>query len=193
MVLISNIFNIQSASWRILFLTAIILLNGYFGWCLFQKNLNWQKAGQLSQNLLTDFSQQTNLKAGEGLVILGLPDNIEGAFVFRNGWLNALKLVYPAYQPDVLAVKLGLNLTADNFNKKATEWKNLSDGFQATALSPGPLFRGKQFLDSLDYLMEIKNDRAEFHFTPSFRAQMTDKVIRFFVVESGNLKELSAF
>ncbi|MBI5022792.1 MAG: hypothetical protein HZC05_01330 [Candidatus Magasanikbacteria bacterium] len=178
-------------------LTATILI-AYFSFTLWQRNLVWQNAGILSQQLISDFSSETGLKSGEGTVVLGLPDNIDGAYVFRNGWLTALKLFYPTYSVDVLSTKTLLNLSANNFNQKVTDWTVLSNGYRATAVSSARLFTGQAELDSSDYLLNIVNydtiikagNEAEWRFTPMFIAQLSSKTINFLVFNEGRLKKI---
>lgn len=185
--------------WRVAGIFAAAILIVYFSFNLWQRNLIWQNAGALSRQLLTDFASETDLKSGEGTVVLGLPDNIDGAYVFRNGWLTALKLYYPNYPLDVLPTKARLNLSKNDFAQKVIDWRALPDGYRASAVSSKHLFTGPFQLDSLDYLLNIANydtmikagDEAEFHFTPVFIAQLSSKTINFLVFNEGRLKKIA--
>lgn len=193
-VIVISLWKKQRAAGAIL---AVILIV-YFSFTLWQRNLIWQNAGNLSQQLLVDFASETGLKPGEGTVILGLPDNIDGAYVFRNGWLTALKLYYPDYSPDVLPTKGGLNLSRENFDKKVIDWQAAPDGYRAIAISSSHLFTGPAQLDSADYLLNIASydiiikagKKAEFHFTPIFIAQLSSKTINFLAFNEGRLKKI---
>lgn len=179
----------------VIFFGLIILLGSYFSYHLYQKNLVWQKAGQLSQSLLIDFARETNLQAGEGTVIIGMPDNIDGAPVFRNGWLTALRLFYPNYRPDVLVTKAGLNLTSVNFNQKIIDWVKFIDGYAGLPLVSDYIFFGAQNLKSTDYQMTINDyetsiasgQQVEIYFTPRFLRQLPAKKINFLVFDKGHL------
>lgn len=170
----------------------------FFSLTLWQRNLIWQEAGALSRQILTDFASETDLKPGEGTVVMGLPDNIDGAYVFRNGWLTALKLYYPDYSLDVLPAQGRLNLSRGNFDKKIIDWQAAPDGYRAAAISSNYLFTGPAQLDSADYLMNISNydiiikagKEAEFHFTPVFIAQLSSKTINFLAFNEGRLKKI---
>ncbi len=194
-VIVVSLWKKQRAAGAIL--SAILIV--CFSFTLWQRNLIWQNAGNLSQQLLTDFAAETGLKSGEGTVVMGLPDNIDGAYVFRNGWITALKLFYPAYPVDVLSTKALLNLSENNFNKKVIDWTILSDGYRASAISSDHLFTGPAQLESVDYLLSIKNyDRiikagndAEVRFTPMFTAQLSSKIINFLVFNDGRLKKIN--
>lgn len=181
---------------------ALIIFIFYLGFNLFQKNLIWQKAGTLSQKMLADFVRESGLKKGEGFVILGLPDNLDGAFVFRNGWLNALAIFYPDYSADVLTVKVGLNLSTRRFGQKAAVWRPLADGFKGQPFEAVSfLFSGPESLVSLDYLLKISGyDRmekagqeAEIRFTPAFISQFSEKPIHFLAMEGEGMKKIAPF
>ncbi len=113
-------------------ISAALVISIYFSWMLWNKNTNWQRAGELSRSLLFNFGQIVDLtKPNQGVVILGLPDNFRGAQIFRNGWLAALDLYYPFYAPDLLTVKAGLNIITDS-DAAAINWQTTADGFTPT-------------------------------------------------------------
>ena len=184
--------------WRAAGMAIAVVFVVYFSFMLWQRNLIWQQAGVLSRQLLSDFAAETGLKSGEGTVVMGLPDNIRGAYVFRNGWLTALKLFYPAFPADVLSTKALLNLTENNFDKKVIDWQILPDGYRALAISSKHLFVGVHHLDSADYLLDIKNydkivkagNEAEIHFTPVFITQLSSKTINFLAFNEGRLRKI---
>lgn len=179
--------------------SAALVISIYFGWSLWNKNLNWQRAGDLSRSLLFNFGQTVDLtRPNQGVVILGLPDNFRGAQIFRNGWLAALDLYYPFYAPDLLTVKAGLNIVSDS-DAAAINWQTTADGF--TGESTRPIFYGTKNLDSLDYQMTIKNyqkdilsgSAIEFNFTPQFRKQNENKAMIFLVMRGGRFEKLRPF
>ncbi|MCL5269284.1 MAG: hypothetical protein M1457_01715 [bacterium] len=64
----------------------------------FDASRNWRRAGAIAERIL----DQMRGYAGQGrLLIFNLPDNLEGAFIFRNGFQTALALrgVLPPGQP----------------------------------------------------------------------------------------------
>lgn len=164
---------------------------------LYQKNLFWQAGAELSQSLLKQFEVIINQYPRDGLVILGLPDNIQGAQVLRNGWLEALRLSYPSYIPDVLVVKTRFNLPSAKSADAVFNIRPLTNGYRFTSVQP-LFFSGQSKLASLDYLLEIKNydkiwqagSAVEFQFTPLFLSQLKEKQIRFLAVSEGQIKLL---
>ncbi len=65
---------------------------------LYQSNTNWKAAGAVSRGIL--FSFITNVKENsaensEKIFILNLPDNLNGAYIARNGFYESLKLFEP--------------------------------------------------------------------------------------------------
>lgn len=180
-------------------ISVALVVSIYFSWMLWNKNINWQRAGELSRSLLFNFGQTVDLtKPNQGVVILGLPDNFRGAQVFRNGWLAALDLYYPFYAPDLLTVKAGLNITSDG-DAAAISWQTTTDGFVGE--SAQPIFYGTKNLESLDYQMMIKNyqkdilsgSAIELNFTPQFRKQNENKAMIFLVMRGGRFEKLRPF
>lgn len=190
---------LERKSRTLLPLSAALLASVYFGWLLWNKNINWRGAGELSRSLLFNFGQTVDLtKTNQGVVILGLPDNLDGAQIFRNGWLSALDLYYPFYAPDVLTVKAGLNLVAES-DAAAISWQAAADGFVGEGARP--IFFGPKNLESLDYIMRIENyqknilsgSRIEFNFTPQFKKQNENKKILFLTTKGKRFEELKPF
>jgi hypothetical protein len=56
---------------------------------LFKVNKNWIAAGRISKNIIDSLSQT---EKADKLIIVTLPDNINGAYVFRNGLWQAIEL-----------------------------------------------------------------------------------------------------
>ncbi|MBI5731986.1 MAG: hypothetical protein HY982_01350 [Candidatus Magasanikbacteria bacterium] len=176
---------------------ALFFALGYFSSSLFLKNLNWRKAGVISQGLIKNFGAAFNLKEKQGIVVLGLPDNFSGAQVLRNGFPAALRLFYPAYPLDMLAVKVRFNLTPENFSEGMPEWTVGEGGYLARGQAD--FFHGEKELQSLDYEMRLKNydkktssgNQMEIIFTPAFLNQMVDKKIVFLAAAGLKFKFLS--
>jgi protein O-mannosyl-transferase len=65
---------------------------------LVRANAQWEASGQLTRGIVDSFADQAlaHDPAGTGgIFILNLPDNVGGAYVFRNGFYSAVKLVRP--------------------------------------------------------------------------------------------------
>ncbi len=60
---------------------------------------HWQVAGSYSRKVIEQFAPYVSDSLNYQQVFIGLPDNYKGAFIFRNGFNEALKLNYPKYEP----------------------------------------------------------------------------------------------
>jgi hypothetical protein len=60
----------------------------YFLFFLFTNNRRWEMASRASDNIISEI-RKNNVKE---IVVINLPDELEGAFVFRNGFYKALLL-----------------------------------------------------------------------------------------------------
>lgn len=71
------------------FVTTSIVLVLFFRLLLYQVNKNWIIASEITQNILNTIKQ---VDRSNRLLIISLPDNINGAYIFRNGLQNAIRL-----------------------------------------------------------------------------------------------------
>lgn len=118
--LLLNIF--KKKTWLIIFSLVIIF---YFSLFLVNKNLIWYEASKISKKIVDDFGKVIDIKNQDaGLVLFSLPDNYEGAQVFRNGIKLAISLYYPNYHPEpVIFVPFYLRLDKFNKNDKIINWE----------------------------------------------------------------------
>jgi hypothetical protein len=80
------IFLIKTQVWRNII---SLLLCLYFGWFLLQNNRYWRKAAEITMNIISEVK-----KSGEGetKLLVNLPEEFHGAYIFRNGFHEALML-----------------------------------------------------------------------------------------------------
>jgi hypothetical protein len=105
----------------------IILLFGllfYFAILLINKNYTWQLASQITKKtILTDLPQIVDLqKSDQHLLFIGLPDNLDGAQVWRNAITLAIKLYYPSYRFTGLNLNAYVRLTKKIADAKVLYW-----------------------------------------------------------------------
>ena len=68
-----------------LLLSLLIIFTSF----LYSTNQNWLQASQIARNIIINLEQ---FDKSERLFITSLPDNFNGAYVYRNGFHNAIKL-----------------------------------------------------------------------------------------------------
>jgi hypothetical protein len=77
---------VEKQSWRLVLFSASI---GYFLSFLIMNNQRWITASRLSATLIEEVQEAAHNKY---VIIANLPDEVEGAFVFRNGFYKAMIL-----------------------------------------------------------------------------------------------------
>ncbi|MFH1187957.1 MAG: hypothetical protein V1688_03810 [bacterium] len=108
-------------------LSVVILITLSSSYVLCKKNQIWNLSGQVSKKIITDFSKIVDInKNGEKIIFLYLPDNIDGAQIFRNAIKEAISLYYPNYNLDAEVLPIYIMLQKNNWNKNLFAWK--SDG-----------------------------------------------------------------
>jgi hypothetical protein len=79
----------------ILFILAVVNITG-----LFHANANWNNAAEISKSILDSFKEVSSHNGTDSAkeeerrhpVILNLPDSIKGAYIYRRGFISAIKL-----------------------------------------------------------------------------------------------------
>jgi hypothetical protein len=66
---------------------AVLFLLILYAVSLWETNRHWADAARLSRSIVDDLSSQT---ISESVLVLNIPDNLDGAYVFRNGLREAL-------------------------------------------------------------------------------------------------------
>ncbi len=78
---------------------------------LFYVNKNWNTAGNISKNVISSIQGIGNTNT---LCIMNIPDNIRGAYIYRNGFREALYLFAPKVKFTDLCICLYHNVFAEN-------------------------------------------------------------------------------
>ena len=71
------------------FVISCVILVSVFGGLLYRSNENWRAAGELSNGIVDSIK---GVEKSERLFIINLPDNIKGAYIYRNGIREAIHL-----------------------------------------------------------------------------------------------------
>lgn len=77
-------FSFLNKKLRILGISSIILFIISLGYCTFSTNIHWGAAANIRDEFVR-FSKNSKIKK-EGVIILNIPDNYEGVYIFRNGF-----------------------------------------------------------------------------------------------------------
>ena len=101
----------------VLIASSILLL--YFGLSTYSLNQNWKVAGDISKNILESIQ---NIKANTPALITSLPDNYQGAYIYRTGLIQALYLFDENNQFDIQFFR---QETDKNFEKVGFETDNI--------------------------------------------------------------------
>jgi len=94
-------------------------------------NLNWQKASQLSEKIINDFAKVVDLSQKNKLVVLALPDNVNGAYIFRNCFFEAVKIKYNKTDQDLQMLVLPYKFVLDNktWDQNLIAWEQTKHNF----------------------------------------------------------------
>jgi hypothetical protein len=173
----------------------------YFSFFLISKNLNWHEASKISKKIIDDFGRVVDISnQNAGLVFFLLPDNYEGAHVFRNGLTLALSFYYPTYHPvPVIFIPAYLNLDKTNKNDKIINWEMGKDRSYVFGLSKNGKWEitGVDRKETEDYFFELWGYNYE-NFTSnviklkikkSLQDLMEKRKIYFLTYNEGGLQE----
>ncbi len=81
-------FVVMQVAQKIVRWTLICIVSLYFGAFLLVNNAQWEKASGASEAILASIIENKGTKS----LVINLPDELEGAFVFRNGFYKAVHL-----------------------------------------------------------------------------------------------------
>ncbi len=99
----------------------LIALLVYFAANLLNKNYNWQLAANLNQGIVqVDAAQVLDLSKENFLV--GLPDNLSGVPLLRNGFIQAVNLFRPQLEFKATVLNAYQRLTRENYQQKILYW-----------------------------------------------------------------------
>jgi hypothetical protein len=82
----------NSSQARLVLLIGFCSIVSLLGGQLLVKNFRWNTASQVSASTLSQTKEILNQNQSDGVVLVGKPDSYRGAFIFRNGFKEALQL-----------------------------------------------------------------------------------------------------
>jgi hypothetical protein len=83
------VYDVRKKNLQRVFIFLTIVYNLIF---LELNNLNWEKASSITSSILEKISESKNADDTSRIYFLNIPEEIEGAYVFRKGFSDALKL-----------------------------------------------------------------------------------------------------
>lgn len=106
---------------------------------LYLTNKNWQMAGQISRDIIESIDNQIGNNNNNRIFIINLPDNLKGAYIYRNGIYPAIQL-FSAHKDTIkeLNVASFQNLLSPQNQTKVTELEPYN--YQVQLLDPGIYF-----------------------------------------------------
>jgi len=112
---------------------------------LFRINKNWVIAGKISQNIVNSIRDEDK---ADRLFIITLPDNINGAYIFRNGAWEAIDIFVGRGRFKQIKL-MSLCEISDEDNK--IEIKSNADGYEVQLLNPKGCFKdlGTRYVDDI--------------------------------------------
>jgi hypothetical protein len=93
----------------------------------------WDSASNLSQQIVMSY-QELDTKPNQKLLSVALPDNLEGAEVFRNNLQQALEFYYPDNHPEIVTTFAYSEVTKQNKNNQLLKWRQDERGWLAESI-----------------------------------------------------------
>ncbi len=168
-------------------LTIFVLL---FSNNLYHSNKNWQIASQISQQILEDINL---IAQDESLFIINIPDNFNGAYVYRNGLFPATQLFCEDKNIKYLPLVLFNNLM--NIEDKVKVTAISQSQYNAQLMQPGTYFMNLML--PVEQRLETPNFKIlDFDWTTrqSFRVEVKVKAFKDNVVyySGGHLMKVTS-
>ncbi len=103
LIVAALLFSLKQKTIRLI-LTSLLLLASIS--LLIIRLCHWREASDYTKKVMAQFAPYVQDSHSWQQIFIGLPDNYQGAFIFRNGFNEALKLSYPTFQasPQIIPV-----------------------------------------------------------------------------------------
>ncbi len=151
LAIVLNVILIQP---QIILITSSLLLL-YFGLSTSYLNQNWKIAGEISKNILESIQE---IQPSQPVLITSLPDNYQGAYIYRTGLIQALYLFDKNNQFNIQLVR---QETDNNFEKVQFETNqiNMMMNHELLDLADTVIVRN---LNTNTYQSQLSNSQASF-------------------------------
>jgi len=162
-----------------------ILLAGFSMGMISHKLSAWEKASALSRQIVGSYAE-LEILPGEHLVSAGLPDNVNGAEVFRNNLQQALQIYYPDSAPVISPLYAYVQLENKNAFTKVLKWRRDDRGWFAESIDGGQVVTGITSISVNGVYYELWNYNYQNYLANLIRI-IPDRPIKIITVEAGRL------
>ncbi len=169
-------------------ISLILLILSISGFVVYQKNIVWEKAGELSNDIVNSYPL-LELENNQDLISVALPDNLDGAEVFRNNLQQALELYYPDNHPSIYPLPVYTQLSLDNYNNSLIKWNEKEKGYLGESKDGGYIITGKTSITVNNVYFELWGYNYQNFTSNIIRLIPEDKFI-FLTFDKGKLKLL---
>ncbi|MDD5341238.1 MAG: hypothetical protein PHC97_02240 [Patescibacteria group bacterium] len=168
------------------------LITVYFATFLINKNLTWNLASQISEQIIIkDIPRVAEVDKAEKLLFVSLPDNLAGAQVLRNGILQAINLFYPQNNWQVELLNAYVRTSWQNYNKQILAWSAYpTGGYIAKTIDGKSWTTGFDRRETADYVFELWNYNYDDYTSDTIRLILKDEKIKILIFDQGELRIL---
>jgi hypothetical protein len=165
----------------------------YFLIFLVNKNLTWNLASQLSENIIrNDLPKLVDINKSEKIIFVSLPDNMDGAQVLRNGISQGINLYYPNNKWQVNLLNAYVRLNRQNYNKQILAWATYPTGGYIAKTIDGKFWvTGFDRRETADYTFELWNYNYQNYTSDTIRLILKDKNFKVLIFDQGQLEILN--
>ncbi|MFA5022231.1 MAG: glycosyltransferase family 39 protein [Patescibacteria group bacterium] len=185
--------------WRLALSLGLLVVIITSSFILYQKNQVWVLGSKIAQKIIVDFGQIVDTTKQQGVVFLYLPDNINGAQIFRNAIREAINFNYPTYRLSAIVLPIYVRLTPQNWQNHMFDWANHGQGkILGQAVDNKKIILGFDRRESDDYIFELWGYDYQYYITnkiyfapkPILADSMKKDKIYFLYYDQGGLKQL---
>jgi hypothetical protein len=140
------------------------------------KNFIWSQAGILAKQMILSY-QDLALADDVQMISVGLPDNLNGAEVFRNNLQQALELSYPNYRGAIRPLPVYVFVSPANKDQKLLKWRTDNLGWFAESLNGKFVLTGKTSIVVEEVYFELWNYNYQ-NYTANLVRLMPEAVLK---------------
>lgn len=160
----------------------------------------WNWASDLSRQIVNSYGE-LSLDKDQALITVALPDNLEGAEVFRNNLGQALEIYYPNNYPQILPTQAYLQVNRHNKNNKIIKWRQDERGWFGESVDGGFVVTGITSISAYGVYWELWNYNYQNYLANIIRLipnyytmeQIKSGELKILIFDQGSLKILEHY